>query len=89
MRATPAVVVSNVADGTADLCLALQSASHRLRGIQPGRGGRDHLVLGLHHVRDGPDAVAYDAGFLLAVAILFVVGSALLRHARRAPASGP
>jgi uncharacterized membrane protein len=45
----------------------------------------NHFVLGLHHVREGPDAFAYDAGFLLASALLFVVGSAILRRAVQEP----
>ncbi|HKF84656.1 MAG TPA: DUF2243 domain-containing protein [Candidatus Limnocylindrales bacterium] len=41
----------------------------------------DHLVLGVHHVREGPDAFAYDAAFLLVSAVLFVAGSAIVRRA--------
>jgi uncharacterized membrane protein len=44
------------------------------------------MVLGLHHVRDGPSAAAYDAAFLLASALLFVVGSAVVRRSLRAVA---
>ena len=44
----------------------------------------DHFVLGLHHVRDGPDAFAYDAAFLVVSALVFVAGSALLRRSLRA-----
>jgi len=40
----------------------------------------NHLLLGVHHVRDGEDAFLYDAGFLLASAVVFVVGSAVLRR---------
>jgi uncharacterized membrane protein len=49
-------------------------------------GVLNHMVLGLHHVRDGPSAAAYDAAFLLASALLFVVGSALVRRSLRAVA---
>jgi uncharacterized membrane protein len=41
----------------------------------------NHHLLGLHHVRDGPDAFVYDAGFLVVSALLFVLGSALVRRA--------
>ena len=47
----------------------------------------NHLLLGLHHVRDGEDAAAYDAAFLLTSALLFVVGSALIRRSVRASTS--
>jgi len=39
----------------------------------------NHLLLGIHHVREGDDAFLYDAGFLLLSALIFVVGSAVLR----------
>lgn len=58
-------------------------------GFNLVEGVVNHHILRLHHVRDGPDALAYDAGFLLVSAILFFVGYALLRRARRAPAEGP
>ena len=34
----------------------------------------DHHVLGLHHVRPGPDQLAYDIGFLVFGLLLVVVG---------------
>jgi len=43
----------------------------------------DHVLLGIHHVREGPDATAWDLGFLAASAVLFVVGSSVLRRALR------
>ncbi len=43
----------------------------------------DHLVLGIHHVRDVPDPLPWDAGFLLVSALVFVAGSALARRAAR------
>lgn len=49
-------------------------------------GTVSHLLLGIHHVREGPDALAYDAGFLVLSALLFVAGSWLLRRALRRPA---
>lgn len=40
----------------------------------------DHHLLAIHHVREGPDAALYDAGFLVVSALLFVVGSLILRR---------
>jgi uncharacterized membrane protein len=48
-------------------------------------GTVNHLLLGLHHVREGPDAFAYDAAFLVASALVFVLGSSLLRRGLRRP----
>lgn len=46
----------------------------------------DHQVLGLHHVRPGPDQLAYDLGFLALGLVLLVTGWFLAgsagRHAR-------
>lgn len=41
----------------------------------------DHQLLGLHHVRHGPDQLAYDLGFLALGAVLLVAG---LLFAKRA-----
>lgn len=38
-----------------------------------------HQLLGIHHVRPGPHEVAYDVGYLLFGAALWVLGSALAR----------
>uniref|UniRef100_UPI0031E2EF3C DUF2243 domain-containing protein n=1 Tax=Saccharothrix mutabilis TaxID=33921 RepID=UPI0031E2EF3C len=43
----------------------------------------DHLVLGVHHVRHGPDQLAYDIGFLVLGAVLVVVGSLVARAGSR------
>jgi uncharacterized membrane protein len=43
-------------------------------------GVLNHFVLGIHHVREGPDAFAYDAAFLVGSALLFVLGSWVLRR---------
>lgn len=43
----------------------------------------DHLVLGVHHVRHGPDQLAYDIGFLALGAVLLVVGSLVARAGSR------
>ncbi len=41
----------------------------------------DHHLLGIHHVRPGPDELLYDLGFLAWGAIMFVAGLALIRGA--------
>jgi uncharacterized membrane protein len=41
----------------------------------------DHQLLGLHHVRPGPDRLAWDIGFLVLGAVLAAVGYALTRPA--------
>jgi len=40
----------------------------------------DHFILGLHHVRPGPDEFAYDVGFLAWGIAMLVVGVVLLRR---------
>ena len=50
-------------------------------------GTVNHLLLGVHHVREGADAFAYYAGFLLGSALVFVLGSWLLRRALRRSAT--
>ncbi|GGU18505.1 DUF2243 domain-containing protein [Lentzea flava] len=42
----------------------------------------DHQVLGLHHVRPGPDQLAYDLGFLASGAVLLMIGFLFARRAR-------
>lgn len=42
----------------------------------------DHLVLGVHHVRSGPDWLLYDLGFLVLGAVLAVVGVLMTGRAR-------
>ena len=42
----------------------------------------DHHVLGIHHVRPGPDQLAYDLAFLASGAVLLVIGSLFARRAR-------
>jgi uncharacterized membrane protein len=39
----------------------------------------DHQILGIHHVRPGPDQLLYDVGFLAWGAIMTVIGAGLLR----------
>ena len=43
----------------------------------------DHHILGLHHVRPGPDAVLYDVGFLAWGAVMCVVGYRLVQRRGR------
>ena len=40
----------------------------------------DHEILGIHHVRAGPDEVLYDVAFLAWGAVMLVVGVWLLRR---------
>jgi uncharacterized membrane protein len=44
----------------------------------------DHQVLGVHHVRPGPDQLLYDIGFLVWGAAMLVLGVAMLSR----PANG-
>jgi uncharacterized membrane protein len=44
----------------------------------------DHIVLGVHHVRHGPDRLAWDLGFLVLGALLLAAGVALARGPERA-----
>lgn len=42
----------------------------------------DHQILGIHHVRPGPDQLAYDLAFLASGAVLLVIGLLFARRAR-------
>jgi uncharacterized membrane protein len=72
------------------------AAGHRLSGawrvlaggMLAGWGGFnlvegvvDHYVLGIHHVRPGPDAALYDAAFLMWGAAFLAIGWWLVRSA--------
>jgi uncharacterized membrane protein len=50
-------------------------------GFNLAEGVIDHHILGLHHVRPGPDQLAYDLGFLAWGAAMLVAGVLLLRRA--------
>lgn len=39
----------------------------------------DHLILGVHHVRQGPHQLAYDLGFVALGGVLFLIGSIIAR----------
>jgi uncharacterized membrane protein len=52
-------------------------------GFNVVEGLIDHHILGLHHVRPGPDELLYDLGFLAWGAIMLVIGIALIRRRRR------
>lgn len=43
----------------------------------------DHLVLGVHHVRHGPDELVWELGFLALGAVLALAGLGLTRSAYR------
>lgn len=51
-----------------------------------GEGVIDHQVLGIHHVREGPDRLWWDLGFLALGAVLVALGL-LIRRGARAPAA--
>ena len=42
----------------------------------------DHQILGIHHVRPGPDQLLWDVGFLAWGALMLVVGVLILRRLR-------
>lgn len=43
-------------------------------GFNVVEGVVDHLILGMHHVREGSTAHSYDAGFLIASMIVLAAG---------------
>ena len=52
-------------------------------GFNVAEGLVDHQLLGIHHVRPGPDELLYDIGFLILGAAMLVFGVWLLRHSVR------
>ena len=42
----------------------------------------DHHILGIHHVRSGPNQIVWDLAFLAFGAVLAVIGWILVRHGR-------
>jgi len=66
---------------------ALLGWSALIGGLLAGWGGFnvvegivDHHLLGVHHVRPGPDEFLYDVGFLVWGAVMIVIGVILLRR---------
>lgn len=49
-------------------------------GFNVVEGLINHQLLGLHHVRSGPDELLYDIGFLIWGAVMLVAGIVLLRQ---------
>jgi len=49
----------------------------------------DHLILTIHHVREGGSELAWDLGFLAFGLALVVVGVLLVRSRRPQPLSAP
>jgi uncharacterized membrane protein len=43
----------------------------------------DHQILGIHHVKPGPNQLAWDIGFLILGAILALVGWVILRSGQK------
>ena len=69
---------------------ALLGWSRLIGGLLAGWGGFnvaeglvDHQILGIHHVRPGPDELLYDIGFLILGAAMLVLGVWLLRRGAR------
>jgi uncharacterized membrane protein len=52
-------------------------------GFNVVEGIIDHQILGVHHVRPGPDELLYDIGFLVWGALMLVIGIWLLRRTDR------
>jgi uncharacterized membrane protein len=68
------------------------SRQHLIGGLFAGWGGFnvvegviDHQILGIHHVRPGPDEFIYDIGFLVWGAVMLAIGIASLRNRRAEP----
>ncbi|GAB4179267.1 MAG: DUF2243 domain-containing protein [Coleofasciculaceae cyanobacterium] len=43
----------------------------------------DHQILGIHHVKSGPNQLAWDIGFLALGAVLFLIGWIVLRSGQK------
>ena len=43
----------------------------------------DHQILGIHHVKPGPNQLAWDIGFLALGAVLFLIGWIVLRSGQK------
>jgi uncharacterized membrane protein len=53
-------------------------------GFNVVEGIVDHQLLGIHHVRPGPDGLLWDVGFLIWGTVMLVAGVAILRRAPQA-----
>src|SRR3954454_10104589 len=49
-------------------------------GFNVVEGGVDHLLLGVHHVREGSSSGAYDAAFLIVSLAVLAAGGAIVRR---------
>jgi uncharacterized membrane protein len=61
-------------------------------GFNVVEGVVDHQLLGIHHVRPGPDQLVWDMAFLAWGAVMLVAGGVILRRlppAEGAPAVAP
>jgi uncharacterized membrane protein len=47
----------------------------------------DHQILGIHHVKPGPNQLAWDIGFLVLGAVLFLIGWIVLRSGQKETSS--
>lgn len=47
----------------------------------------DHQILGIHHVKPGPNQLAWDIGFLVLGAVLFLIGWMVLRSGQKETSS--
>jgi uncharacterized membrane protein len=47
----------------------------------------DHQILGIHHVKPGPNQLAWDIGFLILGAVLAVIGWIILRSGQKESSS--
>jgi uncharacterized membrane protein len=47
----------------------------------------DHQILGIHHVKPGPNELAWDIGFLALGATLAIIGWILLRSGQKESSS--
>ena len=52
-------------------------------GFNVVEGIVNHQLLGIHHVRPGPDQLSWDVGFLVVGAAMLVIGVVTLRRAGR------
>jgi uncharacterized membrane protein len=91
-----------VAIGLAMLWRATNELRHRLSGklllgalvfgwglFNLVEGTLNHLILGIHHVREGPDQMLYDLAFLAFALLLLAAGWAVVQAGKRDSTSLP